>query len=139
MPQAGRAERPPEDRRAPRVGAGGRIGERKPMKLKAMLLACTVAMAAAWAAEAEEFKFAFQGDAGTLDPYGLNETFTLGFQGNIYEGLTRRGPDLAIETALAESWELMEPTRGRFHLRQRVKFHAGSDSTPCQLVSSIGR
>ncbi|MFZ0487851.1 MAG: hypothetical protein WAL83_12700, partial [Arenicellales bacterium] len=46
-------------------------------------------------------KFAFQGDAKSLDPYSLNETFTLGFLGNVYEGLTRRGPDLQVEPALA--------------------------------------
>jgi peptide/nickel transport system substrate-binding protein len=109
------------------------------MKLKSMLLACTIAMTTAWAAHAKEFKFAFQGDAATMDPYGLNETFTLGFQGNIYEGLTRRGPDLKIEPALAESWELMEPTRWRFHLRKGVKFQDGRDFTADDVVFSAER
>jgi peptide/nickel transport system substrate-binding protein len=109
------------------------------MKLKSTLLACTIAVTAAWAAQAKEFKFAFQGDAGTMDPYGLNETFTLGFQGNIYEGLTRRGPDLKIEPGLAERWELMEPTRWRFHLRKGVKFHDGRDFTADDVVFSAER
>ena len=39
------------------------------------------------AAEAKTFKWAFQGDVQTLDPHGLFETFTLGFLGNVYEGL----------------------------------------------------
>ena len=69
------------------------------------------------------FKYAFQGTLKSLDPYSLNETFTLGTLGNVYEGLTRRGPDLQIAPALAESWEVVDDTRWRFHLRKGVKFH----------------
>jgi len=84
-------------------------------------------------------KFAFQGDAKSLDPYSLNETFTLGFLGNVYEGLTRRGPELEIQPALAESWEIVEPTRWRFHLREGVKFHNGNDFTAEDVVFSFER
>ena len=42
-------------------------------------------------ADAKTLKFAFQGDIQSMDPYNLNETFHLGFHGNVYEGLTRRG------------------------------------------------
>ena len=90
-------------------------------------------------AAAETMRFAFQGDLNTLDPYGLNETFTLSFQGNIYEGLTRRGPDLAIEPALAERWEIVEPTRWRFYLRQGVTFHNGNPFTADDVVFSATR
>ena len=37
-----------------------------------------------------------------MDRCELNETFTPGFPGNIYERLIRPGPDLAMEPALAE-------------------------------------
>ena len=80
-------------------------------------------------ASAETFKYAFQGTLKLLDPYSLNETFTLGTLGNVYEGLTRRGPELDIQPALAESWEIVEPTRWRFNLRKGVKFHNGNDFT----------
>ncbi|HSH40870.1 MAG TPA: ABC transporter substrate-binding protein, partial [Arenicellales bacterium] len=83
--------------------------------------------------------YAFQGDAKSLDPYSLNETFTLSFLGNVYEGLTRRGPDLEIQPALAESWEIIEPTRWRFHLREGVKFHNGNDFTAEDVVFSFER
>lgn len=39
-------------------------------------------------AQSETFSWAYQGDVQSLDPHGLNETFTLGFLGNVYEGLT---------------------------------------------------
>jgi len=84
-------------------------------------------------------RYAFQGDAKSLDPYSLNETFTLGFLGNVYEGLTRRGPDLQIQPALAESWEIVEPTRWRFHLREGVKFHNGNEFTAEDVVFSFER
>ena len=59
--------------------------------------------------------------------------------GNIYEGLTRRGPDLAIGPALAERWEIVEPNRWRFYLRRGVKFHDGQDFTADDVVFSAAR
>ncbi|MEM7070092.1 MAG: ABC transporter substrate-binding protein, partial [Pseudomonadota bacterium] len=85
------------------------------------------------------FKFAFQGSLKSLDPYSLNETFTLGTLNNVYEGLTRRGPDLQILPALAESWTIEEPTRWRFNLRKGVKFHNGNDFTADDVVFSAER
>ena len=90
-------------------------------------------------ADAKTFKWAFQGDAQSLDPYSLSETFTLSLQGNIYEGLIRRGPDLQIEPALAESWEIVEPTRWRFHLRKGVKFQNGNDFNADDVLFSAER
>lgn len=88
---------------------------------------------------AETLRFAFQGDANSMDPYNLNETFTLGFLGNIYEGLIRRNANLEIEPALAESWEIIEPTRWRFHLRKGVKFHDGTPFTADDVLFSADR
>ncbi|MCA8933223.1 MAG: ABC transporter substrate-binding protein [Rhodospirillaceae bacterium] len=109
------------------------------MKLKAALLAGAVLLAAGTAAQAETLRFAFQGQVSSLDPHSLNETFTLGYQGNIYEGLISRGPNLEIEPALATSWELMEPTRWRFHLREGVTFHNGNPFTADDVVFSYER
>jgi len=98
-----------------------------------------VALGVVGTAQAETFKYAFQGELKGLDPYSLNETFTLGTLGNVYEGLTRRGPELDIQPALAESWEVVEPTRWRFHLRKGVKFHNGNDFTADDVVFSAER
>ena len=97
------------------------------MRFKTLAVTLAVTLALGVAAQAKELRFAFQGDANSMDPYNLNETFTLGFMGNIYEALTRRAADLTIEPSLATSWEVIEPTRWRFHLRQGVKFHDGRD------------
>ncbi|MCV6601536.1 MAG: ABC transporter substrate-binding protein [Cohaesibacter sp.] len=96
-------------------------------KTSKLLSALAVTTMLAAPASAETFKFAFQGDMPGLDPHSLNETFSLGFWGNIYEGLTQRDGNLALKPALAESWETTSPTTWLVKLRQGVKFHNGND------------
>src|SRR5262249_42344197 len=109
------------------------------MKLKTVVAAALVAAACAAPAGAATFRVAFQGDLKSLDPYSLNETFTHGMLGNVYEGLTKRDKDLKIIPGLAESWEQVEPTRWRFHLRKGVKFQNGEDFTADDVVFSAER
>jgi peptide/nickel transport system substrate-binding protein len=96
-------------------------------------------VAGAAGAQAETFRWAFQGDLQTLDPHGLFETFSLGFQSNFYEGLVTRTPDLQLQPGLATSWENVEPTVWRFHLRQGVKFHNGNDFNADDVIFSVDR
>ncbi len=91
------------------------------------------------AAHAETFRFAFQGDVQTMDPHGLFETMTLGFQRNIYEGLVIRDKDMKMSGALAEKWTNTEPTVWRFNLRKGVKFHDGSDFKADDVKFSVER
>ena len=110
------------------------------MKLRTLLLAAAFAgVIGAQPAAAATFKFAFQGDLKSLDPYSLNETFTHGVLGNVYEGLTKRDKELKIVPGLAERWEVLEPTRWRFHLRKGVKFSNGEDFTADDVVFSADR
>jgi peptide/nickel transport system substrate-binding protein len=112
------------------------------MTLKRTLLAAVAAgllLGGSLAAEAKTFRYAFQGDLNALDPYTLNETFTLGALGNVMEGLTKRDKDLKIIPGLAERWEVVEPTRWRFHLRKNVKFHGGEAFTADDVVFSLDR
>jgi peptide/nickel transport system substrate-binding protein len=108
------------------------------MKLKIIALIFALA---AWAppSSAATVRFAFQGELKSLDSYSLNESFTLGMLGNVYEGLTKRDKDLKIIPGLAESWEQVEPARWRFHLRKGVKFHNGEDFTADDVVFSAER
>ena len=109
------------------------------MKSRTVFLALAVAVSVACEASAATFRFGFQGSLNSLDPYTLNESFTLGVLGNVYEGLTKRGKNLEIMPGLAESWEVLEPTRWRFHLRKGVKFHNGEDFTADDVVFSVER
>lgn len=90
-------------------------------------------------ANSRTFRFAFQGGLNSLDPHSLNETFTIGILGNVYEGLIRRDQQLKIQPALAERWELVNPLTWRFHLRRGVKFHDGSPMSADDVVFSAER
>src|SRR5690606_10659985 len=124
----------------PLGGHSNRVEVRK-MAFRELAVAMGVAavLAGTSGADAKTLRWAFQGQLNALDPYTLNETFTLGQLGNVYEGLTRRGKDLAIEPALAESWEVVEPTRWRFKLREGVKFANGNDFNADDVVFSVER
>jgi peptide/nickel transport system substrate-binding protein len=92
------------------------------------------------AAIAEDFKWAGTTDPQTMDPHAVNSAPVLGFLNNVYEGLVRRGKDMAVEPALATSWEPIGAGEGwRFTLRQGVKFHDGSDFTAEDVVFSYER
>jgi peptide/nickel transport system substrate-binding protein len=108
---------------------------RKLALTSALALAATVSVA-----EAKTFRYAFQGDLNALDPYTLNETFTLGALGNVMEALTRRDKDLKIVPSLAERWEVLDNgLKWRFHLRKGVKFHGGEDFTADDVIFSLER
>jgi peptide/nickel transport system substrate-binding protein len=90
-------------------------------------------------AQAKTLRFAFQGELKSVDPYQIAEGLSLSLNGSVYEGLIRRGPDLKIEPCLAESWDVLDPLRWRFHLRKGVKFHEGQDFTADDVIFSAHR
>src|SRR5260370_34310401 len=88
---------------------------------------------------AKTLRFAFQGELRSVDPYQINESFSLSVNLAVYEGLVRRGPDMKLEPCLATSWDELDPLRWRFHLRKGVKFHEGEDFTADDVVFSAQR
>ncbi|WP_179378537.1 ABC transporter substrate-binding protein [Jannaschia marina] len=59
---------------------------------------------------------------------------------NLFEGLTRFGPDGAIEPALAESWDVSEDGKTwTFTLREGVTFHDGTTMDADDVVFSLDR
>ena len=114
--------------------------KKKSLSLMLIILVCGMAISIfPGSASSKTLKWAFQGDANSLDPHSLNETFLISFLGNVYEGLVRRDPDLKTVPALAERWEIMEPTRWRFYLRKGVKFHNGNDFNADDVVFTVAR
>ena len=117
-------------------------GEIEQMSVRRSLLAAATASIIALAmvpASAQTLRYANQGDLKSLDPYTLNETTTHAHLGHVFEGLVARDKDLKIIPALAESWEMPEPTRWRFHLRKGVKFQNGDPFTADDVVFSADR
>jgi peptide/nickel transport system substrate-binding protein len=104
----------------------------------ASIIALTTALAMV-PASAQTLRYANQGDLKSLDPYTLNESTTHAHLGHVFEGLVARDRDLKIIPALAESWEIPEPTRWRFHLRKDVKFQNGDPFTADDVVFSAER
>src|SRR3954465_15942514 len=113
------------------------------MTIRSKLLVATVATLMAGGAVpgmAVTLRYANQGDLISLDPYTVNETTTNAHLGHAYEGLTRRGKDLAIQPSLAERWEISEDgLTGPFFLRKNVKFHNGNPFTADDVIFSANR
>ncbi|MEM7615596.1 MAG: ABC transporter substrate-binding protein, partial [Pseudomonadota bacterium] len=93
--------------------------------MRTPLLATALAVIAT-VAPAETFRWAGTTDPQTMDPHAVNSAPVLGFLNNVYEGLVRRGKDMTVEGALAESWEPLGGDGWRFNLRQGVTFHDGA-------------
>jgi peptide/nickel transport system substrate-binding protein len=105
----------------------------------AALLAGAMAIGAASAADAKQFRFAVSGDANTMDPHSQNAGNVTLILRQIYEPLVHRGKKLEKMPGLATSWSAVEPTRWRFQLRRGVKFHDGADFNADDVVFSIKR
>ncbi len=95
--------------------------------------------AAATPLQAKVFRYAFQGDVASMDPYALAENFSSAFHQNVYEPLVRYDANLKIEPSLAVSWENINPTTWRFKLRQGVKYHNGNAFNADDVVFSFKR
>ncbi len=104
-----------------------------------LCIAALTANLAVGAANAETFRWASSTDPQTMDPHAVNSSPVLGFLNNVYEGLVRRDQAMAIEGALAQSWEPLDDKGWRFHLRKGVKFHDGSDFTAEDVLFSYQR
>jgi peptide/nickel transport system substrate-binding protein len=100
-------------------------------------LAATAVLAAS--AQAQTFRYANQGDALSMDPHSLNESFQLSFTGNMYEPLIARGKKLELVPGLATDWKQTAPTVWRFNLRKNVKFHDGKPFTADDVIFSYNR
>src|SRR3979411_2564120 len=112
------------------------------MSVRQSLLTAATASILAFAtvpASAQTLRYANQGELKSLDPYTLNESTTHAHIGQVYEALITRDKDLKIIPALAESWEMPEPTRWRFHLRKGVKFQNGDPFTADDVIFSAER
>ncbi|MEM1342666.1 MAG: ABC transporter substrate-binding protein, partial [Pseudomonadota bacterium] len=103
--------------------------------------AALVAFASAALAQQTDITIGMQLEPPNLDPTGgaaaaIDEVV----YANVFEGLTRFGPDGAVLPGLAESWQISEDGLSyTFMLRQGVSFHDGEAMTAEDVVFSLDR
>ncbi|MCA3366187.1 MAG: ABC transporter substrate-binding protein [Roseomonas sp.] len=107
--------------------------------LRRLTLAAALLAGSALSAQANNFRWANDGDVNSMDPYTRQETFLLAFGSNFYEPLVRRDHEGKVEAALAERWEQPQPNVWRFHLRRGVRFSDGTPFTADDVVFSVER
>lgn len=71
-------------------------------------------------------RVAYDADPVSLDPHEQLSGGTLQFSHMAFDPLLRWTQDLDFEPRLAESWEQIDATTTRFHLRDGVTFHSGN-------------
>jgi peptide/nickel transport system substrate-binding protein len=85
-------------------------------------------------------RMGMQADPSAFDPQKLSATAIWRVVEHMYNGLTRIKPDLTIEPALAESWDISDDGLVyTFHLRQGVTFHDGTPFTADDVAFTYAR
>ena len=109
--------------------------------MKHLTAAAFACLAGAASAQQTEITIGMQLEPPHLDPTSaaaaaIDEVV----YANVYEGLTRFGPDGSVLPGLAESWEIADDELSYdFHLREGVTFHDGAALTAEDVVFSIDR
>ncbi len=104
--------------------------------------ACALSLSmtlAAFGANATTVKVAYDADPVSLDPHEQLSGGTLQLSHMVFDPLVRWTQDLQFEARLATSWEQLDDTTTRFHLREGVKFHSGNDFTAADVVWTFNR
>lgn len=78
-------------------------------------------------------------DAVSLDPHNASAGPSQEVYVNIYETLTWAAADGTIEPLLATSWERIDDLTMRFHLRENVKFHDGTEFDAAAVKFTVER
>ncbi|MDR2103362.1 MAG: ABC transporter substrate-binding protein [Treponema sp.] len=95
------------------------------------------------AEQSQDFKDTFvavlSGEPTSLDPASSNSLIIGQVLSAFCDPLLRENPDGTIDPCLAVSWEILDDTSIRFHLRQGVKFHNGNAFTAEDVLYSFAR
>lgn len=87
---------------------------------------------------AQEIKIGVRAEP-SVDPHFLYLSTNVGYSQHIFGRLVNRDDNSKPIPDLAESWELLNDTTWRFHLRRGVKFHDGTEFTAEDVVFSYAR
>ncbi|NHQ74915.1 ABC transporter substrate-binding protein [Roseovarius gahaiensis] len=107
--------------------------------LRSLTAAMAMVLGAATVAPAQTLNFAYDADPVSLDPHEQLSGGTLQLSHMVFDPLVRWNKDLGFDPRLAESWERVDDTTMRFHLRDGVTFHTGNEMTADDVVWTIER
>ncbi|MBS3778793.1 MAG: ABC transporter substrate-binding protein, partial [Desulfovermiculus sp.] len=100
-------------------------------------LVCVLALAGG--VQAKTMKLAMDADPVSLDPQVQLSGGMLQYSHMVFDPLIRWTQDMDFEPRLAKSWERLDETTVRFHLREGVTFHSGNPFTAQDVVWSVDR
>jgi peptide/nickel transport system substrate-binding protein len=95
--------------------------------------------AADQAEEAVVLRLAMDADPVSLDPHVQLSGGMLQYSHMVFDPLLRWTKDMDFEPRLATSWERIDDTTMRFHLRKGVKFHSGNEFTAEDVKWTVER
>ncbi|MDQ0327625.1 peptide/nickel transport system substrate-binding protein [Rhodopseudomonas julia] len=104
----------------------------------AALAICAVAAGTAWAQD-KELTVGMASTFATVDPHEESNSPHNAMSRHIFDSLIYRGGAAENEPQLATSWEVVDNTHWRFHLREGVKFHDGTDFDAEDVIASVLR
>lgn len=108
-------------------------------RLAGFALAAALCAASLALAEGRILRYASAFDPATMDPHAIASTYNTRVLIHIFDALTGRDENWALEGRLATSWTAVEPKVWRFKLRPGVKFHDGTPFNADDVVFNIER
>lgn len=87
----------------------------------------------------DSLSVALKAEPGNIDPHGNTQLVSFAIQRELFNTLVQKDEDGTIVPELAASWEVMDDTTIRFHLRDDVYFHNGEKMTAEDVRFSIAR
>ena len=96
-------------------------------------------LALAGTVQAKTMNLAMDADPVSLDPQVQLSGGMLQYSHMVFDPLIRWTQDMDFEPRLAKSWERLDETTVRFHLRDDVTFHSGNSFTAQDVVWTVDR
>lgn len=88
---------------------------------------------------AQDLTIGLRAAGESMDPHLSAVGSNIAAVRNVYETLVMLDPQLQTYEGLAESWEVVDDTTWRFHLREGVTFHDGTSFDAADVIASIER
>ncbi|WP_038181148.1 ABC transporter substrate-binding protein [Vibrio rhizosphaerae] len=107
--------------------------------IKTKLAVALMAVGLSFSAAAADITIAYAADPVSMDPQEQLSVATLQLSHMVFDPLVRYTQSKEFEPRLATSWERINDTTMRFHLRHGVKFHTGNPFSADDVIWTFNR